>query len=229
MVKKQKHQQAINGLRLGDSVRVKVGYADDDFDLDIGGWQGRITEIIDEGKTVVISWDSVTVRNFPKTYLADCAEQGFGWSEYYIGVDDVEPTSPRDKTEDVNEISGELENEYHWHMIGPEGEDIRQVLAGIDPEDERAQMERWGEHLEKVLTFPFEAKVTEFQDRGPLRGGDIIQVHGITHVDGHYGVTVNLGHGRKAYDFPLCDLTPTDEASSNYTPVCTYAVWFANR
>jgi hypothetical protein len=32
-------------LRKGDSVVVKPGVMDLDFDIDIGGWQGRITEI----------------------------------------------------------------------------------------------------------------------------------------------------------------------------------------
>jgi hypothetical protein len=220
---------AINGLRVGDSVKVKPGYLDDDFDIDIGGWQGRITEILDDGEMITVAWDATTLRNAQNEYIARCEEEGYGWEEYHIGATDVELTSQRDSKADVRKVVTTLRKEFYWHGMGPEGEAIRQVLAGIDPDDEWEQMDRWGEYLEEILTFPFEAEVTEFQERSPLHSGDMVRVHGITDTDEHYGVIVNLRHGRKRYDFPLCDLTPTDQKSSNYDPVRTYAIWFANR
>ncbi|MFT4639885.1 MAG: hypothetical protein ACI8T1_003210 [Verrucomicrobiales bacterium] len=44
-------------FRVGDSVVVKSGVTDPDFNTDIGGWQGQI-EDVESGGTVLITWDS---------------------------------------------------------------------------------------------------------------------------------------------------------------------------
>ena len=79
------------------------------------------------------------------------------------------------------------------------------------------------------LTFPFEAEVSEWQDRGPIKTGEHVSVLGIEMVDDSYGliVAIKAKHGR--YDFPLCDLEAFPDTSPNYEPVKDYAVWFANK
>lgn len=66
-------------------------------------------------------------------------------------------------------------------------------------------------------------------NRGPLRSGDRVNVKGVSLVDDHYGIIVELRVGRRRYDFPLCDLEVADQRSANYQPVKDYAIWFANR
>jgi len=105
-----------------------------------------------------------------------------------------------------------------------EGERILKVIA--DAEDKE---EAWKDHLEQVLSFPFDAEVSEPQDRGPLKTGDQIKVKSIVEADDLYGVLVNVTRGRERFVFPLCDLTVRDKKSTNYTPVKDYCVWFANR
>lgn len=103
------------------------------------------------------------------------------------------------------------------------------MLANVNPDDEMAAFAAWEEHLNKVLSFPFEAVVDEFQDRGPLRSGDKVTVQSIVHVDGLYGILVQIKHKRRRSDFPLCDLEALSSNSSNYRFLREYVVWFANR
>jgi len=44
---------------IGESVVVKPGVTDPDTGHDIGGWQGRISAILDEGEILTIQWDSL--------------------------------------------------------------------------------------------------------------------------------------------------------------------------
>jgi hypothetical protein len=104
------------------------------------------------------------------------------------------------------------------------------ILAGVDPDDEMAVMERWGDYLGQTLTFPFEAKVVELLfERGPIRYGDRLRVLGIHMIDDSYGALADVKRGRESYVHPLCDLETTDEKSPNHDPLQLYRVWFANR
>ena len=210
-------------FEIGDSVRVKEGVmCPDDDSVCIGGWQGRIFEI-DEG-IVGISWDSIALKQLPHDYIKQSEEQGLGWSGMCLSVDVIEPASPRDSEKTAREVRNSMESTSHWLGDGQDGVRILKVIA--DAEDE---IEAWNDHLAKVLTFPFDAEVSEPQDRGPLDCRDQVKVKGIVEVDDLYGVLVNLSRGRERFVFPLCDLTVLDKKSPNYRPVKDYCVWFANR
>jgi hypothetical protein len=146
-----------------------------------------------------------------------------------VGLDDVEPAPARDSERDVQRALAEIDKHAHW--LGPDDEDkrIQAVLDGVDPDDEMALVEAWEEHLEENLSFPFEAEVSEWQDRGPLRTGERVKVKSIVDADDHYGILVEVRRGREKFVFPLCDLEVTDKQSPNYQFVMDYAVWFANR
>lgn len=216
-------------LRVGDSVRVLAGIKDEDFGRDLGGWQGRITEVDAKNNRILIAWDSVTLQNLPDAYIADAEEQGLGWDSYYLMLADVELTEPRDREQDVEATRNEIGEKFAWHHLGAEGRDISQILAGIDSDDTFELLERWEEYLSATLTFPFKAEVTEFQERGPLRDGDILDVFGIESVEDVYGLIVKVKKGRKTHYFPLCDLSALDQKSPNHDPLHLYAVWFANQ
>lgn len=214
-----------------DSVAVKQGVQDPDFDVDIGGWQGRISEIHPAGNpaTVLIAWDSVTLRQMPDWVIAKSAEQGLNWTVMGLDVGEIEPVAPRDTETDVAQAIEALSKAHAWSWLGEEGKRIGQVLAGVDPDDEMALLERWDEHLRRRLRFPFDAVVAEYQGRGPLRSGDRVSVQSIFDVDDHYGLIVLIKHGGRRYPFPLCDLEVADESSPNHERVMDYAVWFGNR
>lgn len=112
---------------------------------------------------------------------------------------------------------------------GEQGRGIQKVLGGVDPDDGWACMKAWGEHFRERLTFPFEAEVDEFQERGPLQAGDHVTVKKIITTDDLCGVIVRVMRGRRQYDCPLCDLEALNEKSPNYQMIRDYRVWFANR
>ena len=215
-------------FRLGDSVRFKDGQKDEESGIDIGGWQGRITEIDKKSKILLVELDSITLRSMPREYIERCEEMGYGWSEYYIGFDDVEATKPRDKKRDVEATIAELENSVAWVHLGEEGREINAILAGAD--DEYEELEAWEKHLRKTLSFPFDAEVSEWQEpRSPLQVGQKVRVMGIDALDEWYGILVKVKKGRRQYIFPLCDLEVASANSPNYDPVKLYSVWFANK
>ena len=51
---------------VGDSVVVKSGVADPDFENDISGWQGRIEEIDDEGSKLLLTFDCPLTFRLPR-------------------------------------------------------------------------------------------------------------------------------------------------------------------
>ncbi len=216
-------------LNVGDSVRVKAGVKDEEFGLDLGDWQGWIAEVDEKNELILIAWDSITLQSLPAAYISDAEEQGLGWDTYYLAPEDVELTEARDVKTRTERVRSELHAKFAWHHLGEEGREISRILEGIKPDDERKLYNRWGEYLSATLTFPFKAEVTEVQERGPLRDGDMLVVHEIESSEDMYGLIVKVTKGRKTYYFPLCDLTVADEKSPNHDPVQLYAVWFANR
>ena len=214
----------------GDAVVVKPNVDDPDLGANIGGWQGRISEPIEEDDDVVcIAWDSVTLKQMPDEMIVQCEEKGLGWTEMRLYPHEVEPTNPRDNEDDVDNIIDRLEDKHAWSHLGEEGRRIQAVVANAKSRSEWAEYEAWEAHFRKILKFPFKAEVSEWQERSPLRTGDRVKVLGIDESVDLYGVLVAIQHRRRKLVFPLCDLEVSAKSSPNYRPVKDYAVWFANR
>ena len=216
-------------FKVGDSVTVRPNVKDPDLGIDISGWQGRISEINQETDVITVDWDSVTLKNTPGSVIDKCEEEGWGWNQMYLERTDVELSSPRDRTEDVARMVDEIQAKHAWSFLGEEGKGIQAVLADVDADDEWRAFEAWEAHLREVLSFPFEAEVVEFQERGRLQTGDDVTVQELTDIDDPYGLLVQIKHKRRTYIFPLCDLEATDQKSPTYVSVREYVVWFANR
>ncbi len=116
-----------------------------------------------------------------------------------------------------------------WEHLGEQGKRIRQVLEDVDEGDEMGAFEAWLEYLETHLKLPFEAIISAYEERGPLRAGDRVKVVEITGEEDLYGVLVKVKAGRKSYIFPLCRLDAVDKRSGNFTLVDDYGVWFVHR
>jgi len=221
--------KAKTSFKVGDSVVVKAHGKDPDLGVNIDGWQGRISEISDTGNMVCVDWDSVTLLGMPDSMIAKCEVDGLGWDQMYLEATEVEATTPRDTESAVAEAAAQLAARHRWSHLDEEGQRIQAVLAGVDADDEWGAFEAWEAHLREVLSFPWEAEVFEFQERGPLQSGDRVTVQGIADTDDLYGVLVHVRRERRKYVFPLCDLEVADAESPYYTVVKDYAVWFANR
>ena len=215
-------------FKIGDSVVVKQQTFDPDFGIDIGGWQGRISEL-QADDILRIDWDSQTLSEMPEAMIAQCEEQGLSWEQIYLEHADVEPTVPRDQQTEALGTYQRLQQQHAFDYLGLEGTTIRQVLSGVDPNNEYAQWVAWEDYLNSHLTFPFAANVAEVQERGVLQVGQTVIVQAITDTDDLRGVLVKVNHHGQRLHFPLCDLEATDSTTDNYQPLRSYVVWFANR
>lgn len=225
-------QQPITDLKVGDCIVVKPGIKDPDYGLDIGGWQGRVTEIesYQPGQlTIMFQWDSLSLKRMPATAIHRSEEDGLDWTTMGLYPEDIERAEPRDTQADVDSVIKELSAEHNWDYLGKQGQRIYQVLKDVDEDDGLEAYEAWQEYLEAHLKMPFEAVVSEYQEHGPLQAGDLVKVVGFEGVEDLYGVLVNIKAGRNTYVFPLCDLKATNEKTANFTLTDDYAVWFANR
>jgi len=222
-----------SNYKIGQSVVVKPGIADPDHGFDMGGWQGRVTENhhVDEQKKplVTIAWDSITLKQMPVEMIERCEEGGLDWSSMGLYASEVQPASPRDKIHQVQQIKAELEEAHQMDHLGEQGRRIQQVLNSASRKGEMGAFKAWEKHLTASLAFPFEAEVSEWQERGPIQTGEHVSVLGVEMVDDSYGIIVSIKAKRGHYDFPLCDLEAIPDTSPNYQPLNDYVVWFANR
>jgi hypothetical protein len=216
-------------IKMGDSVIVEPNVQDPDFGVDIGGWQGRVSKVLEDEKIVCINWDSLTLKDIPDSMIAECEEDGLEWNKMYLQITEVKLATSRDREEDVAQITSQIQARHTWDHLGEEGRNIQKILGHVDPNNERAILEAWKAHLCKVLCFPFEAEVAEFQERGRLSDGDQVTVQGITNMNDVYGILVEITYKREVRGFPLCDLEAKDTKSSNHGYVQEYVMWFANR
>ena len=214
---------------IGESVVVKPGVTDPDTGRDIGGWQGRISAILDEAEILTIQWDSLTLKSIPPAHIAWSEEEGLSWSEMNLSPEEVEPVAARDTEDDVAAATAELESQTSWLYLGGEqGKRIQAIVKRARGRGELAVFRAWHAYLEEHLVFPFAAMVEEYQ-RGPVRQGARITVLAITFLDETYGTIVAVRHKNGVNELPLCDLKATDGNTETRQLVEDYAMWFANR
>jgi len=222
-----------NNFSIGESVVVNPGVLDPDHGFDMGGWQGRVTENHDadeQGNPLVsIAWDSITLKQMPVEVIERCEEDGLDWSLMALYASEVMSASPRDKIHQVDLVKAEIEDAHEMDYLGEQGRRMQQVLNSAVRKGEMGRFKAWEKYLQTNLTFPFEAEVSEWQERGPIETGERVSVLGVEMVDDSYGIIVSIKAKHGHYDFPLCDLEALPDTSPNYQPLNDYVVWFANR
>jgi len=217
-------------FRVGDSIIVKQGVlCPDDPAFLLEGWQGWVTEIFPEEKTLEMKWDSVTLRAMPSEYIRRSEIEGLGWERMALDTHEIQLATPRDKPQDSDTVVAEIENHHQWDHLADYNPGISDLLGPLGDADEMTLLEAWEEHLEKVLHFPFSARVEEKLHRSPVKVGDVIEILSLAERDGKYGVLGHVKQGRDIFTLPLCELEATDHNSVNYQPLNDYVVWFANR
>jgi len=214
-------------FKIGDIVSVKQGTIDPDFGFEIGSWHGQVTEIEDE--LVFIELDSITLSEIPDKYFTKCEIDGLDWKRIYLGLNEVELSERRGSEEDLAAIRKEIEFNHQWDDLGNSGKIVSEVLKNIDPGDESKVLKAWKNYLNENLSFPFDGKIAQYQNKGPLQQGDKIRIHGLLGYEDGYGVIVKLRFGRKAYHFPLSDIETVGKTSENEKIIETYREWFVNR
>ena len=221
-------------LKIGDSIIVRQGVKEPDFEeFELSGWQGRVLEIdADSDKDnvlITIEWDSLTLLKIPSVYIEQTEINGSDWSRMVLYDSDLEKSVARDKKENVKKAKEELSDKYHWVSLGQEGFRISNVLQGINPRNEIKCLQKWVEHLNKELTFPIQAIVSESDDDRLIKDGDNVLIKSLPHIVDMYGVIALILHKWKKYQFPLCDLEVIDKTLTDYQLIDDYCIWFGNR
>ena len=220
-------------LTIGDSVRIKEETADPDFeDQSIGGWQGRVTGIYkgeEDDVLLDIVWDSLTLKSMTDLYLSYIEESGLDFSTMVLDIDCVELISTRDNESNRQKAIKEIEKKIPLHGLDEQERRIVKILKGVGEYDYKKSFQKWKTHLAKTLIFPFDALISEYQERGSLKFGDVLNVKKISSVEEQYGIIVEASLEKEKYYFPLCDLDVVDKNSVNFEVVNDYSTWFANR
>ena len=86
-------------FKVGDSVVVKQGVIDPDFNTDINGWQGRVVEIDDD--TIFLEWDSVTLKQMGLDLIIRCENENLDWRVITLEQNELEIKASRDSESDV--------------------------------------------------------------------------------------------------------------------------------
>ena len=96
-------------FKIGDTVVVKKGVKDPDFDADLGGLYGRITAFNPGDNTYVeISWDSITLKNLSPDLIASCTIENLDFTSIILKTDEIELGQPRDTIKETQKTITEM-------------------------------------------------------------------------------------------------------------------------
>ncbi|HNI43326.1 MAG TPA: calcium-binding protein [Chitinophagales bacterium] len=215
-------------FKVGDSVVVNKGVMDADFpDYSLEGLQGRIQAIEtdeEDATLVLIAWDSESLNSM-RDYIPVCEEEGYDWQSCYLYTEEVSLASPRDTLEEVENTIQRLHNWYDWLDYGEEGDRIAAVLGAINAEDDLACHLAWQQHLQKKLSFPIAAEVTDdHEGDAHLRPGDRVKIKAFDAPDEIMGVMVAVNATNGHFSCPLSDLAAED--SETDAIIADYRTWY---
>ncbi|HUW66404.1 MAG TPA: calcium-binding protein [Spirochaetia bacterium] len=203
----------------GDSVRIKEEVMSPDIEGQcIGGWQGRVLEVIrdfDGEVTVIIELDSETLREMSPFYIYECRLSFMDCLIIELPSENIEPAVSRDTEEDTMMAAGDVKL-------------IMELLLNGDSLAPTEFYQVWTDYLTRILIFPFKAKVSKCQVEHHFQQGDSVNVRAIDSVDERYGLIAEVWDGRDKFYFPLCSLEVADKESPDYVPVEDYRTWFAD-
>lgn len=90
-------------FKIGDSIIVKPGVKDPDFDNELGGWHGRIVAINPEHPNQLeIQWDSATLLAMEDELINVCLEEGLELGVMVLLDHEIAPAQARDTPADVD-------------------------------------------------------------------------------------------------------------------------------
>jgi hypothetical protein len=223
-------------FQIGESVVVKPDELDPDTEQPIGGWQGRVMGYHEEDPLLVdIAWDSQTLRGMSMEWMARAELEGLDWGRMYLEFDTLDPATPRDSEQDVEETREELQARVvdevnltgNLHML-EHGKAVLALLNGQPTRDEHTVFVAWHTYLQQALKLPFVAEVAT-RDHPPLHQGDRVTVRAITSLDDQEGTMVRVQHRHDTFEVPLIALRIGTPSAANYQLLADYTEWLEER
>ncbi len=141
------------------SLVVKPDVTDPITGIALGGRQGRLLTLSQEKSRLSIQWDSVTLKHLSPADILKCEAIGLPWSAMRLAIENVLPTTARDREEDVAVTLATLERQYSWLSLGEQGKRIQAIVNRKEQHDSLTSSRVWHTYLEEHLVMPFVAKV----------------------------------------------------------------------
>ncbi len=239
-------------MKTGDSVKVKQGIFDPDLNqFDMSGWQGRVTDIAPNNETnlIEIAWDSITLKQLPKEFIANSIEDGYAYSSMILGKEDVELAKPN-KESDAEKQLERLEEHYGHRTFDEQERRITKILSDDDLSVTEENQNTYFNYLQKNLQkpilltgaedFPWEEKYIlggwskkeyeKLKKTQPSYTDKFEFIELSEDLDEKYGIIAKVKRttDKKLFMLPLWDLKCVDRSSKNYELISDYAFWMTN-
>jgi len=240
-------------FKIGDSVIVKAGTSDPDFDdFSIEGWQGRIIKITGKKShpLVEIEWDSITLKQMPEESILRSLDDGCDFTSMILAGNEVELASHRDSETDAQKMRDQLHKKHPYASYEQQEQNIAEILTGPDSSVNKDNLATYLLHLKNKIELPCLLTGSEdFSWEEPyIFGGwdkeeykalkktkpsytDTFELIGLDEtVNEDRGIFVNVKRvsDKKTFALPLWDLKVTDKLDRNYQLISDYSFWMTN-
>jgi hypothetical protein len=216
---------------VGDSVRVKPGTTDPEFqDIPLGGWAGTVQEVDSTSSPplYLVEWGERTLEQMHPVVLKRAERDGVEVDSLWLGEADLEPdrgepavmeqpTAIRTRPLRTNDQEDRIRAIFDLTSDDP--------LPAATAENVR----KYHAHLASRLSFPFQAKFSEFTD-DLLPRNVAVTVVGLCDAedcDEEEGVLCNMEQEGEVIEFPLAELVEV-LGRENWRLVEDYSYWFGN-
>jgi hypothetical protein len=238
-------------IKTGDSVRVRPGVKDPDYNYDISGWQGRVIHIdIDEGKFIEIAWDSVTLDQMPAGLVETSMEEGFDYCLMWLNENEVDLAESRDQQQAVDEKINALNERFGYISSEEQHQHIVQILDSEDLSVSKENLDRFYDYLSEHLKYPCTLTgMEDFSWEEPYVLGvfdqeeyeqlkkkrasytdhfTLIKLEDI--IDDIKGIRVKVKRtsDKKFFVLPLWDLKTVYRKDQNHQIIDDYSYWMTN-
>jgi hypothetical protein len=225
-----KKRSASPRFKVGDKVRVKPGVKDPDFpDMPLGGWSGRITEIIEhEGQiNCVFELDERTLASIHPIYRKRCERDGLDFEIMSLSEEEL-------VADDGTPVSIELPTEIKTPPLSEKDQDDRvRMVFGLTHDDPLPEVSpetlmTYYRYLTANLKFPF--FTSSWAKSGPFSSKKVTVP--ITRLDppvedefdeeaGLYGIGIDQD---EEIEFPL-EVIELKKQDPNYQLISDYTYW----
>lgn len=218
-------------LQIGDSVIVKDGVKEsDEHDFVVGGWQGRIKQIVDDtdidNPLLEIEWDSITLQQMPDVFVRDSYFEKVPWQTMRLRQSLLAKTEPRDEEGDVSRVQNEGKIKFFMELAGESGPRIAEILTDNCIFDPHEAAQRWLSYFKNNVRLPLPVVVEDPDYRKIFKSGAIARIASFDVADSDQGIWLTLVYNTKKLDFQLYNLK-TLSADSPYAQLLEdYKVWF---
>ena len=238
-------------IKSGDSVRVKPGVKDPDYEYDLSGWQGRVTHIdTDDGIYIEIAWDSLTLDQMPAEFIETCMDEGFDYYLMWLSENEVDLTEPRDQQQAVDEKINALNERFGYISPEEQHQYILQILDSDDLSISKENLSRFFNYLSEHIKYPcLLTGMEDFSWEEPYLLGVFDQeeyeklkkkrasytdqftlVKLEDRIDDLQGILVKVKRisDKKVFVLPLWDLKTVDRKDRNCQIIENYCHWMTN-